>query len=195
MRGLAWFLSCSIFLPLVPAARTQGTGPGLNLVIVEGEGAINNVRQRTAREAIVQVQDENHKPVAGATVIFLLPSHGASGQFANGSQTLTVTSDSQGNAIARGIELNRAQGQFQIHVTASFHGQTASTDIHMSNVAGAAGTATVAGMSLKLVVVLMAVGAAAAAGAAYAATHSGGGSTTPPVVTLSPGTPTVGPPQ
>jgi hypothetical protein len=182
---------------MIPAARAQDTGPRLNLVIVEGEGAINNIHQRTAREAIVQVQDENHKPIAGASVIFLLPSQGAGGQFANGSQMLAVTSDSQGNAIARGIQLNRAQGSFQIHVTASFNGRTASTDIHMSSVAAAAGTATVAGLSIKLIVVLMAVGAAAATGAAYYATHSGGSSSstpTPGVVTLTPGTATVGGP-
>jgi hypothetical protein len=129
-------------------------------------------------------------------VIFLLPTQGAGGQFANGSQMLAVTSDSQGNAIARGIQLNRAQGQFQIHVTASFNGRTASTDIHMSSVAAAAGTATVAGISVKLIVILMAVGAAAAAGTAYAVTHSGGSSTTtsPSVVTLTPGAATVGGP-
>ncbi|MGP8244695.1 MAG: hypothetical protein ACLQVN_09275 [Bryobacteraceae bacterium] len=197
MRGLAWILAWWMVAPMVPAARAQDTGPRLNLVIVEGEGAINNVRQRTAREAIVQVQDENHKPVAGASVIFLLPSQGAGGEFANGSHTLAVTSDSQGNAIARGFRPNQAHGQFQMHVNASFNGRTGSTDIHMSNVAAAAGaTATVAGMSVKLFVVLVAVGAAAAAGGAYYATHSGGGNsaTAASVVTLTPGTGTVGGP-
>jgi hypothetical protein len=60
--------------------------------------------------------------------------------------------------------------------------------------AGAA-TATVAGISIKLFVVLVAVGAAAAAGGAYYATHSGGGSSpASSVVTLTPGTGTVGAP-
>jgi hypothetical protein len=195
MRGLAWILAWWVVAAMVPAGRAQDSGPKLNLVIVEGEGAINNVRQRTAREAIVQVQDENHKPVAGASVIFLLPSQGAGGQFANGSHTLAVTSDSQGNAVARGFQPNHAQGQFQMHVNASFNGRTGSTDIHMSNGAAAAATATVAGLSVKLFVVLVAVGAAAAAGGAYYATHSGGSSSTvASVVTLTPGTATVGGP-
>ena len=64
------------------AQQAQTPNPSaLNLVIVEGEGAINNIRQRTARETIVQVEDENHRPVAGAVVAFLLPSDGASGVF------------------------------------------------------------------------------------------------------------------
>jgi hypothetical protein len=178
----------------LPAGRAQDSGPKLNLVIVEGEGAINNIHQRTAREAIVQVQDENHKPVAGASVIFTLPARGAGGSFANGSQTLAVTTDNQGNAIARGFRPNQAQGQFQVHVNASFNGRTGSTDIHMSNAAGAAAAATVAGLSVKLFVVLVAVGAAAAAGGAYYATHSGGGNTTSSTVTITAGTGTVGAP-
>ncbi|MGA1996035.1 MAG: hypothetical protein ABSH45_09680 [Bryobacteraceae bacterium] len=196
MRGLSWILAWWMVAPLVPAGRAQDSGPKLNLVIVEGEGAINNIRQRTAREAIVQVQDENHKPVAGASVIFLLPSQGAGGQFANGSQTLAVTSDSQGNAIARGFRPNHAEGQFQMHVNASSNGRTGSTDIHMRNAAVGAATATVAGISVKLFVVLVAVGAAAAAGGAYYATHSGGSSSSAAasLVTLTPGTGTVGGP-
>ena len=45
-------------------ARAAATPPRIE--VVEGDGAINNIRQRTAREPIVQVEDENHKPVAGA---------------------------------------------------------------------------------------------------------------------------------
>jgi hypothetical protein len=53
--------------------------PMLNIVIVEGEGAINNVKQRVNRDPIVQVEDENHRPIAGAAVVFFLPDQGASG--------------------------------------------------------------------------------------------------------------------
>ena len=56
--------------PAVPAK--------LNIVILEGEGAINNIKQRTAREAIVQVEDENRRPIAGAAVLFMLPESGPS---------------------------------------------------------------------------------------------------------------------
>ena len=41
---------------IAPAAgQAQPVPTKLNILIVEGEGAINNVRQRTAREPIVQV--------------------------------------------------------------------------------------------------------------------------------------------
>ena len=55
----------------------------LNTVVVEG--AINNVRQRAARAPVVRVEEQNHKPIAGAAVAFTLPTGGASGEFSNGA--------------------------------------------------------------------------------------------------------------
>jgi hypothetical protein len=83
MRFLALPLAAWLAMPVPPASGQQA----LNIIVVEGEGAINNVRQRTAREPIVQVEDENHRPVAGAVVVFTLPSQCAGGAFAGGAQT------------------------------------------------------------------------------------------------------------
>jgi len=169
----------------------------LNLVIVEGEGATNNIRQRTAREPIVQVEDENHKPVAGAAVVFLLPDQGASGTFANGSHTLTVMSDAQGRAVAHGFHPNHVEGQYNMRVSASFQGKTGTATISQTNVMADAAAAAGAGISMKLIVIL-AVAGAAAAGAAIAATRGGGSSSTSvttTTTTITPGTGTVGAPH
>jgi hypothetical protein len=197
MRLLAVGLSGLLILQtLAVPATAQEAGVGqLNLVIIEGEGATNNIRQRTAREPIVQVEDENHKPVAGAAVVFLLPDQGASGTFANGSHMLTVTTDAQGRAIAHGFHPNNVSGQLNMRVSASFQGKTANATISQTNVAAAAGAAA-AGISVKLIVIL-AIAGAAAAGAAIAATR--GGSSTPAATaataTITPGTGTVGAPH
>src|SRR5260370_39172391 len=181
----------------IPA--TAQVAPMLNLVVLEGEGATNNIRQRPAREAIVKVQDENHKPVAGAIVVFPLPSNGAGGAFANGARTLTMVSDNQGQAVARGFRPNGLKGQFQIRVNASFKGQTASVAITQTNaVLAASGAATAgAGVSAKLIVVLAAIGAGAAAGGAWYATHSGTAApTAPPIATtIAAGAASVTPPR
>jgi len=201
MRGLCLVLAGCFALPCSPAAFAQEPAHTLNLVIIEGDGAINNVRQRTAREPIVQVEDENHKPVAGAAVLFLLPEHGAGGTFADGSHSLSVVTNAQGRATAHGIHLNNVQGQFQIQVTASLNGVTATTVISQSIGAGAAaggaGAAAAAGISVKVVAIIV-IAAAAAAGGAYLAVHAGGGgnnSTTPTGTTITPGNGTVGPPS
>jgi len=195
MRVLATGLSYLLILQLLPAPAVAQDQGGLNLVIVEGEGAINNIRQRTAREPIVQVEDENHKPVAGAAVVFLLPNQGASGVFANGARSLTVMTDNQGRAVAHGFHPNGVQGQVQMKVSASYQGKTANTTITQTNtVAATAGAAAAAGISAKLIVIL-AVAGAAVAGGVVAATR--GGSSTPAATptTISPGTGTVGAPH
>jgi hypothetical protein len=198
MRSLCLLLAGCLALPLPPAALAQERVRTLSLVIIEGEGAINNIRQRTAREPIVQVDDENHKPVAGALVLFELPTRGAGGTFADGSHALRVVTDAQGRAAAHGMIPNNAKGRFQINVTASLNGVTASAAITQSNaVAGASGAATAtAGISGKVVAILV-VAAAAVAGGAYYATHSGGasGATAPAGATITAGASTVGAPR
>ena len=172
----------------------------LNIVIVEGEGVTNNIRQRVAREPIIQVEDENHKPVAGAVVVFTLPSRGAGGAFADGAHTLTTATNEQGQAVARGFTANNAKGPYQIHVSVSKNGQTANATINMANIAAgaAAGAGTATGISGKLIAVIAVVGAAAAGGAIAAVkagggnNGNGGGAT---ATTITPGTGSVGPPK
>jgi hypothetical protein len=197
VRCLSVLLALLISVPVWPAVAAPAE---LNIVIVEGEGATNNIRQRTAREPIVQVEDENHKPIAGAVVVFTLPTQGAGGTFAGGAHTLTVVTNSQGQAVARGFHPNGVQGQYQMRVNASFQGQTANANINQANGAAAAGAAAAAGISGKLIAVIVIVGAAAAAGGIVAATRSGGNSSGGPAtiaagVTITPGTGAVGPPR
>ena len=196
MRLMAGVLPCCLVWQLCPpSAWAQEAGGQLNIVIVDGDGAINNIKQRTAREPIVQVEDQNHKPIAGAAVVFLLPDQGASGVFANGSHTLTVMTDAQGRAVARGLRPNTVQGKLQIHVTASHQGQTASATISQTNAVSAATGAAAGGVSAKLITILVIAGAAVAGGV-VAATHGGGSSTTTaPPTTITAGTGTVSAPH
>ncbi len=199
MRFLSIPLALLLALPVTSPLAAQTDAPHLTIIVEQGEGAINNIKQRTAREAIVRVEDENHKPVAGAAVIFTAPSQGAGGSFAAGGANFNAVTGPDGRAFARGFHPNSVQGQFQIHVTASKDGQSASTTIGQTNavVAGAAAAAG-AGISTKLIVIL-AVAAAAATGGALYATHSGGSSssssTIAPPITVTAGSGTVGPPH
>jgi hypothetical protein len=178
---------------LAPALRAQVTAePKLRIQILEGEGAINNIRQRTAREPIVQVEDENHRPVAGAMILFTLPDRGASGVFADGSKTLIAYTDAQGRAVAKGLKPNSTEGQFQIQVNASFQGSTAQAVINQAN--RLTGAAVAGGISGKLIAILAIAGGAAAAGV-VAATRNGSPPQTvspPPPPTITAGQPTVG---
>lgn len=146
-------LQLAVFLfPICLAFAGQDSQtPRLNIVIVEGDGAINNIKQRTSRETIVEVQDENHKPIAGAAVVFLLPGDGPGGAFAGGAKSVTLTTNSAGRATMPRLQPNQATGNFKISVNASSQGRTASTTISQTNAAGAgaAGGAAAAGISGK----------------------------------------------
>ena len=197
----SFFLIFLVLLNLLIApAWSQQSPASLQIVIIEGEGALNNVKQRVNRDPIVQVEDENHKPIAGAAVIFFLPNQGPGGTFENGTNTLTTTTNNQGQAVARGIRFNNQVGNMQIRVTASYSGLTATSVITQTNLVGASAGGAAGGSAVKWLIVLGVAGAVAAG--VVVATHGGGSSpapagapTPPPSVTITPGTPTVGAPQ
>jgi len=162
----------------------------LNIVIVEGDGAVNNARQRISREPIVQVADENNRPVAGAAVVFFLPGSGPGATFPGGANSFTAITGADGRAAANGLKANSLKGQYQVRVTASFKGVSASTSFQMANAAGAA----IGSTALWALIVLGAAGAAA--GIALGVNSSSGNPTpTKPPVTVTPGTPVVTPPR
>ena len=103
-------LVLALLLPLetLPAQDLSPLPTALNLVVVEGEGAVNNIRQRVSRTPVVRVEDNNHKPIAGAVVVFTLPTEGATGEFAGGSKSVTVTTDGAGYGQVSWIEVGRS---------------------------------------------------------------------------------------
>lgn len=160
----------------------QQPAPKLNIVIVEGDGAINSIRQRIAREPIIQVEDENRRPVGGAVVVFTAPRQGPGAVFPGNSPTLRVTTDAQGRATASGMRANSKQGSYEIAVEAIAGGLTAKAAIRQQNIKGAGGfswhkIAIVAGIAVAVAVVV-----------AVVVTVTGGENAT----VLTPGPPTVG---
>jgi len=198
MRSRAGF-ALAILILLLPAAlagqEPQGP-PKLNIVVAEGEGAINNIKQRTARDTIVQVEDENHKPVAGAAVVFLLPGDGPGGTFAGGAKTAALVTDNNGQAVMPRLQPNQLDGQFQIRVTASHQGyQPANGVIHQSVGSGGAGGAAPAahaGISGKVIGIIIAVAAAGAVGAALGLRGGGSNNTTTTTTSMPSGTISLG---
>jgi hypothetical protein len=181
-------------MPLGSPLAAQQAPPAqakLKIVVIEGEGAVNNIRQRTGRALVVQVENENQRPVAEAAVLFSLPDIGPGGVFRNGDHSLLARTDKAGRAVAKGIRPNDTQGKFQIRVQASFRGATAAASITQVNSLlkrGAGG----GGSSRKLILILAAAGAAAAVGVILATRGKGGAESTP---TISAGTPTIGGPH
>jgi hypothetical protein len=189
-----WSASCLVLLPFLVLSAQDNQTTGLKVEAVEGDGAINSIRLKHGHDPAVRVQDAAGKPIAGATVTFLLPRSGASGTFLDHGLSLTTETDSQGRAVGRGMRPNAVEGQFHIRVTASWQGSEGATTLVQTNAEPANKSS-----HTKLIVILAAVGGAAAAGAALAARggHSNpatAGSTTSGG-SISVGAPSIGPPH
>jgi len=166
-------LSLLLFPLCFTVAAQDSPAPRLEIVIVQDDGAINNIKQRTARETIVEVRDENHKPVAGATVSFVLPADGPGGLFAGGGKSAALVTNNLGRAAMPAFQPNQAVGAFQVHVNASSAGRAASLTLNHSNVAAASAggssassSSAHAGISGKTIGIIAGIAAAGAVGAA-----------------------------
>ena len=201
MRASQLLLLCGAMGSLFAAQETAPPAR-LRIVVVEGEGALNNISEHRAKEPVVQVLNDNSAPVKGASVTFLLPETGPSGEFGGGVRVLTGFTDEKGQAVGRGLVPNQSAGPFQIRAVASFEGLTASTDINQTNAAPA--NASAGGVSKKFWLIAAAGGAAAAGVALAARGHGGSSPATSPTtgpgptqvgIVISSGTPTFQPPH
>ena len=122
-----------------PHAQAGSQPPGLRIVVIEGEDAINILQQKTAVAPVVEVRDRNNLPVGGVTVTFSVT--GGQATFAGGAQTITVTTNAVGRAAAAALNPVQA-GAMRIDVLASLQGQTVTTTITQTNVATAAEAAS-----------------------------------------------------
>jgi hypothetical protein len=117
------------------------SAPALHIDIIDGEGAINDIKGRIATDIIIQVEDRDHRPVAGAVVTLMSPSGGPSGTFSGGQHLVSLTTGRDGRVVVQGFHPNKITGKFQVQVTASFQGEIATGVITQTNLATAAAAA------------------------------------------------------
>jgi hypothetical protein len=194
-------VACALVLT---AALTWGQGPrvtGLRIVTIQGEGAFNDVKRKTAMSPGVEVRDQLGRPVVGAEVLFTLPQMGPSATFTDGSSTYKTTTGSDGRAVAIDMRPNSQEGRFNIRVSATYEGVSQQAVIPQSNTT-ASSKGPKGGGSGKTALILALVGGGAAAGLAVAlGGGGGGGGSTPtgpapvPATTLSVGAVTIGGPR
>jgi hypothetical protein len=112
------------------------TGP-VSIAATAGAGQSVRVATGFGQSLAATVYDQFGHPVAGATVTFTAPAGvgvGASGTFSNGKSTMTVTTDSIGQASVT-FKANTRAGSYQ--VTASVGGVSLAASFTLTNKAGA----------------------------------------------------------
>jgi len=212
-----WLPRILIFLlTLVPPAWGQQapapsqTKPMAQLPIVQnlkviplaGKGEMNDLERHVMAPLVVEVLDQNDRPVEGADVVFRFPLKGPGATFANQKTPQSSRTNAQGEAAATGWTANGEVGAFQVHATATYGNQMGETSFSMTNVTRIVENARKNRKhqswwsTRKFKIAAVAGGAAVVAGIVLAKEVGGGSAKagTTPTITITPGAPNVGGP-
>jgi hypothetical protein len=196
LPALAALLDCLLLgLPpaaaQVPQAKPAVPAGTLRIFVLEGQGAVNSIPRHTATMPVVEVRDENDKPVEGAEVVFELPATGPGGFFPGQQRTKRSETNLQGQAAAA-FAPNTIAGRFTIRVTATAGNRTGHAAITQTN-SLAAEQPEVKRKFGRWKILAVAAAGAAVLGIVLATRGSNGAASTP-TITLTPGPPSFGGP-
>jgi hypothetical protein len=106
----------------------------LKIFVLAGEGEMNDMERRVMAPVVVEVRDQNDRPVESAEVTFRFPPSGPSAYFAGPKLAQTVRTNMQGQAAATGWTANGQAGPVKVSVTALYANQMGKAAINMMNV-------------------------------------------------------------
>src|ERR1700690_1774219 len=124
-RWLPAFLALLLALPPQAAGQSQApaaTVPSpvaiqsLKIIPLAGNEEMNDLQRRIMAPLVVQVLDQDSRPVEGADVTFRFPVMGPSAMFADQKNAATVRTNADGQASAVGWSANGMVGRFQLQV-------------------------------------------------------------------------------
>jgi len=118
---------------------TNNPGGAASITVTQGSGqsATINMVFGTLLEAVVK--DSGNNPVPNVSVTFTAPASGASGHFANSTNTTTVNTDANGLATATTFTANNTAGSYMVSAAAAGDG---STNFSLTNNPGTATSIT-----------------------------------------------------
>jgi hypothetical protein len=198
-------LVARVVLAPMGAAQTPAPSPkplqlptvqDLRVVPLAGSGGVNDLERKIMSPLVVQVLDQESRPIEGAQVVFRFPLNGPSATFPNQQTSQATRSNADGQAAATGWMANNRAGTFQVQVTATRGNEIGQASISMTNATRILDEnrgKTKHWWSSKTAKILLIAGVAGTVAAVVLVTrNSGSGVRT---VTASPGAPTIGAPQ
>ena len=181
--------------PMAPLPAVQS----LRVMALAGEGEMNDLERKIMAPLVVDVLDQNSRPVEGAAVVFRFPLNGPSASFSNGEKAKTVRTNADGQAAAVDWIADGGVGKFQVRVNASRGNELGEAVVSMSNVNRITEDMKAKDKgkhksvwSSRWVKIGIAAGAAGAVAGIILATRGGSSTST---VSASPGSPTIGGPR
>jgi hypothetical protein len=109
--------------------ETNVVGPASQIVAAAGGNQGVTVGALFTTPLSATVEDQYGNPVAGNSVTFTAPATGASGTFANGTDTTTASSGSNGVAVASAFTANTTAGTYAVTAAATGVTPTASLSL------------------------------------------------------------------
>ncbi len=198
--GVVVLGACALVAWATMETSAAAQGPGLRLVVLQGQDGENVIGQGAQVPTVVEVRDRNELPVAGASVLFLL-GEGGTATLNAGLREVSLTTNALGQAA---VMVNPvAVGVVELSVAATFMGETVGVTIVQTNlataadaeagvvpvddpehavggpVAGAGGVAAAAGGGLGTGAILGLAGAGGAVGVSLAVAGGGGDAPAP----------------
>jgi len=169
------------------------TVQSLKVMPLAGDGEFNDLERHVMAPLVVQVLDQNSRPVEGADVVFRFPVAGPSATFPGQKNSQTTRTNADGQAAAIGWNATGGVGAFRVQVTASRANEQGQTSVTMTNVTRILNAGKVKNQhwwSSKWGKIGIIAGAAAVVAVVVLTTRNGGSSTT--TITAVPGFPTIG---
>jgi hypothetical protein len=206
-RWLPLFLAVLLALPSTAAGQSQtpvaAAGPSsttqsLKVIPLAGNEEMNDLQRRIMAPLVVQVLDQDSRPVEGADVTFRFPVMGPSALFSDQKNSATVRTNADGQASAVGWIANGMTGRFQLQVTASRGNELGTAVLFMTNVTTISAETRKKPKSVwssKWTKIAIVAGAAAIVVGVVLATRGGSSTSTataPITITGVPGFPTIG---
>ena len=180
-----------------PKTEPMGALPiveNLKIFVLAGEGEMNDMERRVMAPVVVEVRDQNDRPVESAEVTFRFPPSGPSAYFPGPKLAQTVRTNVQGQAAATGWTANGQPGPLRISATALYGNQMGKAAISMTNVTRITDEMLKEQkkerhwwQSWKWWTVILAGAAGAGVGIYYGVRDSGPAPVATPTVTISPG--------
>ena len=181
-------------------APLSAMAQNFRVIPLAGNNEFNDLQRKVMAPLVVNVLDQNGRPMDGVEVVFRFPLRGPSATFANQASSLTVRTNADGQAAATGWTANDQVGPFRVLITATRGTEMGEAAIVMTNVARAEDVPVkppARWWSSKWVKIAIIAGAAGAAGGTVWATRNGnsGPAAATPVIIGLPGSPTIGGPR
>ncbi len=189
MRPLSLVMTFALLTTGLPAQ----TSSGLQVVVLEGDGATNSLAAKRLHPVTIMVQDSAKRPVEGAVVSVMLPANGAGGTFGYGNTIDTKHTGREGRVTFSGMHTRNLAGSFRADVRASSEGMRGAAVFTQTN-AEIDGPPQSRWTNKRAIIMLSVVAAGVGIGLAVGL-HNSSGSGNPAGYTVTPGGPTVTAPR